>query len=52
MFRTVMKSVFSPDTYRRWPLGRLEETEYDAFKKRISDYIIKALRRLKSILTG
>ena len=30
-----------------WPLGRPEETEYNAFKKRIKDYIIKALREAK-----
>ena len=30
-----------------WPLGRPDKTEYDAFKKRIKDYIIKALREAK-----
>jgi (1->4)-alpha-D-glucan 1-alpha-D-glucosylmutase len=30
-----------------WPLGHPEETAYDAFKKRIKDYIIKALREAK-----
>lgn len=30
-----------------WPLGRPDEIEYDAFKKRIKDYIIKALREAK-----
>jgi (1->4)-alpha-D-glucan 1-alpha-D-glucosylmutase len=30
-----------------WPLGRPDDTEYDAFKKRIKDYIIKALREAK-----
>ncbi|SPQ01506.1 Malto-oligosyltrehalose synthase [Candidatus Sulfobium mesophilum] len=30
-----------------WPLGRPDETEYDVFKKRIKEYIIKALREAK-----
>ncbi|MFI5295906.1 MAG: malto-oligosyltrehalose synthase [Thermodesulfovibrionales bacterium] len=30
-----------------WPLGRLAETEYDAFKTRIKDYMVKALREAK-----
>ena len=30
-----------------WPLGRPDETEYDAFKKRIKAYVIKALREAK-----
>lgn len=30
-----------------WPLGRTDETEYDAFKERIRDYILKALREAK-----
>jgi (1->4)-alpha-D-glucan 1-alpha-D-glucosylmutase len=30
-----------------WPLDRPEETEYDVFKRRIKDYILKALREAK-----
>jgi (1->4)-alpha-D-glucan 1-alpha-D-glucosylmutase len=30
-----------------WPLGRPEETEYNAFKRRIKNYILKALREAK-----
>ena len=30
-----------------WPPGRPDKTEYNAFKKRIKDYIIKALREAK-----
>ncbi len=30
-----------------WPLGRPDETEYDVFKKRVKEYIIKALREAK-----
>jgi (1->4)-alpha-D-glucan 1-alpha-D-glucosylmutase len=30
-----------------WPLGRPDEIEYDVFKKRIKDYIVKALREAK-----
>lgn len=32
-----------------WPLGRPDETEYDVFKKRVKEYIIKALRRCDKI---
>lgn len=30
-----------------WPPGHLEETEYETFKTRIRDYIVKALREAK-----
>ncbi len=30
-----------------WPLGRPDETEYEAFKTRIRDYMVKALREAK-----
>ena len=30
-----------------WPLGHPDETQYDAFKMRIKDYMVKALREAK-----
>ncbi len=30
-----------------WPLGRPDETDYEAFKKRIGDYMVKAMREAK-----
>ena len=30
-----------------WPVGRMENPEYEAFKKRIKDYMLKAMREAK-----